>query len=152
MAETTTAPQHSGASPSVGLRRYLNGGVWQAVGPVVIFAVMLIIVAILTPAFIGGGGLAIIAASSAPILLLALGQSMVLNVGSIDLSNAAIGLLGAILLALTLGPIAGAAPIVVLLATTAFGAVNGLLVAYAQVPSFALTLGTSASSRPRRWW
>ncbi|GAA1701819.1 ABC transporter permease [Microcella alkalica] len=103
---------------------------------------MLVVVAILTPAFIGGGGLAIVATSSAPILLLALGQAMVLNVGSIDLSNAAIALLGAILLALTLGPVAGAAPLVILLATTLFGAVNGFLVATFQVPSFALTLGT----------
>ena len=124
------------------LRPVIRAGAWQAIGPIAIFLAILIVVAVLTPAFIGGGGLAIIASSSAPILLLALGQAMVLNVGSIDLSNAAIGLLGAILLALTLGPIAGVAPIVVLLATTAFGAVNGLIVAYAQVPSFALTLGT----------
>ena len=117
-------------------------GGWHAIGPIVIFLAILVVVAILTPAFIGGGGLAIIASSSAPILLLALGQAMVLNVGSIDLSNAAIGLLGAILLALTLGPVAGLSPLIVLLATTAFGAVNGLIVAYAQVPSFALTLGT----------
>ena len=124
------------------LRPVIRAGAWQAVGPIAIFLAILIVVAVLTPAFIGGGGLAIIASSSAPILLLALGQAMVLNVGSIDLSNASIGLLGAILLALTLGPVAGVAPIVVLLATTAFGAVNGLIVAYAQVPSFALTLGT----------
>ena len=124
------------------LRSAMRVGAWQAIGPIAIFLAILIVVAVLTPSFLGGGGLAIIASSSAPILLLALGQAMVLNVGSIDLSNAAIGLLGAILLALTLGPIAGVAPIVVLLATTAFGAVNGLIVAYAQVPSFALTLGT----------
>ena len=129
-------------APTGKLRSAMRVGAWQAIGPIAIFLAILIVVAVLTPSFLGGGGLAIIASSSAPILLLALGQAMVLNVGSIDLSNAAIGLLGAILLALTLGPIAGVAPIVVLLATTAFGAVNGLIVAYAQVPSFALTLGT----------
>ena len=129
-------------APTGKLRSVMRVGAWQAIGPIAIFLAILIVVAVLTPSFLGGGGLAIIASSSAPILLLALGQAMVLNVGSIDLSNAAIGLLGAILLALTLGPIAGVAPIVVLLATTAFGAVNGLIVAYAQVPSFALTLGT----------
>lgn len=129
-------------APAGKLRSVMRVGAWQAIGPIAIFLAILIVVAVLTPSFLGGGGLAIIASSSAPILLLALGQAMVLNVGSIDLSNAAIGLLGAILLALTLGPIAGVAPIVVLLATTAFGAVNGLIVAYAQVPSFALTLGT----------
>lgn len=130
------SPESARRRPSV------RFGAWQSLGPIVIFLAILIVVAILTPAFMGGGGLAIIAASSAPILLLALGQAMVLSVGSIDLSNAAIGLLGAILLAMTLGPVAGMAPIVVLIATTAFGAVNGVIVAYAQVPSFALTLGT----------
>ena len=137
----TEAPSTTDAAPRP--RRGIPGRhAWQAVGPIVIFVAMLVVVAILTPAFIGGGGLAIVATSSAPILLLALGQAMVLSVGSIDLSNAAIALLGAILLALILGPIAGAAPLVILLATTLFGAVNGFLVATFQVPSFALTLGT----------
>lgn len=142
MTKTELATAPITVAPTSKLRSVIRGGAWQAIGPIAIFLAILIVVAILTPAFIGGGGLAIIASSSAPILLLALGQAMVLNVGSIDLSNAAIGLLGAILLALTLGPVAGVAPILVLLATTAFGAVNGLIVAYAQVPSFALTLGT----------
>mgnify|MGYP002146961137 CR=1 FL=1 len=74
--------------------------------------------------------------------LVALGQAFVLNIGSIDLSNAAITVLGAILLAMTLGPLGAVAPLVVLIMVTLFGAVNGLIVAFAQVPSFALTLGT----------
>lgn len=115
---------------------------WQAVGPIVIFIAMFAVVSVLTPTFIGGGGLTIIASSAAPILLVALGQALVLNIGSIDLSNASITLLGAILLAMTLGPIGAAAPILIVVLVTLFGAVNGLIVAYAQVPSFALTLGT----------
>ncbi|MBC7762160.1 MAG: ABC transporter permease [Candidatus Saccharibacteria bacterium] len=118
------------------------GKFWRVGGPAVIFIAMFMIVAILTPAFIGGGGFTIVASSAAPILLVALGQAMVLNIGSIDLSNAAITLLGAILLAITLGPLGAVAPLVVLVMVTLFGAVNGVIVAYAQVPSFALTLGT----------
>ncbi len=116
--------------------------IWQTVGPPVIFVIMLAVVAVLTPAFLGGGGLTIIAASAAPILLVALGQALVLHIGSIDLSNAAIALLGAILLAITLSSIGPVSPLLVLVIVTVCGAVNGLLVAYAQVPSFALTLGT----------
>lgn len=124
-------------------RFFLRAGkFWRAGGPAVIFIAMFLVVTALTPAFLGGGGFTIIASSAAPILLIALGQSLVLNIGSIDLSNAAITLLGAILLALTLGPLGGTAPLVVLLMVTLFGAVNGIIVAYAQVPSFALTLGT----------
>jgi len=75
-------------------------------------------------------------------MLVALGQSMVLNVGSVDLSNAAISLLGAILLALAVPAFGAGALIAVLLLMTIIGAINGAIVAYTQVPSFALTLGT----------
>ena len=115
---------------------------WQVFGPFLIFAATLLTVSISTPAFFGGTGISIVTGSAAPILLVALGQAMVLNIGSIDLSNASISLLGAILLALTL-PNLGVGAIVLMLAiVTVFGAINGALVAYAQVPSFALTLGT----------
>ena len=125
-----------------GLLQRRAAKLWQAVGPLVVFVVMFAIVAILTPTFIGGGGVTIVASSAAPILLVALGQAFVLNIGSIDLSNAAITVLGAILLAMTLGPLGVVAPVLVLILVSLFGAVNGLIVAYAQVPSFALTLGT----------
>lgn len=116
--------------------------IWQTVGPLTIFVAMFGLVAALTPTFVGGGGLIVVATSAAPILLVALGQALVLNVGSIDLSNASLTLLAAILLAMTLSPLSTAAPFVVVMVVTLFGAVNGLLVAFTQVPSFALTLGT----------
>ncbi|MDX7950301.1 ABC transporter permease [Lichenihabitans sp. Uapishka_5] len=116
--------------------------IWQSFGPVIVFAVVLLMVSVRNPAFLGGTGLSIVAESAAPILLVALGQAMVLNIGSIDLSNASISLLGAILLALALPGLGIGAPIAVLMAVTIFGAINGAIVAYAQVPSFALTLGT----------
>ena len=115
---------------------------WQTWGPFLVFAATLLIVSVLNPAYLGGRGIAIVTEAAAPILLVALGQAMVLNIGSIDLSNASIGLLGAILLALALPQLGVAAPIAVLLVVTVFGAINGAIVAYAQVPSFALTLGT----------
>lgn len=123
-------------------KRRLPRKLWQTAGPLVIFVAMFGLVAALTPTFLGGGGLSVVAISAAPILLVALGQALVLNVGSIDLSNASLTLLAAILLAMTLAPLASAAPLVVVLLVTLFGAVNGLLVAFTQVPSFALTLGT----------
>ena len=109
---------------------------WQSVGPLVVFLAMFALVAALTPTFLGSGGVTIVASSAAAVLLVALGQSLVLNIGSIDLSNASITILGAILLAMTLSSIGPAAPVVILLA------VNGLIIAFTQVPSFALTLGT----------
>lgn len=145
MNATTTAQLASDAELRTSVKRRLRPRpkrIWQTVGPPVIFIAMLALVAVLTPAFLSSGGLTIIAASAAPILLVALGQALVLNIGSIDLSNAAIALLGAILLAMLLAPLGTVAPVAVLIVVTLCGALNGALVAFAQVPSFALTLGT----------
>ncbi len=115
---------------------------WQTLGPFLVFAAMLITVSIVNPAFLRGTGISIVTESAAPILLVALGQAMVLNIGSIDLSNASISLFGAILLALGLPTLGIGAFVAVLVLVTIFGAINGAIVAYAQVPSFALTLAT----------
>ena len=129
------------------LRRFVansigRAGLWQAFGPVLVFAATLLIVSVLNSAYLRGTGISIVTEAAAPIMLVALGQAMVLNIGSIDLSNAAISLLGAILLALALPTFGLTALIGVLLVVTVLGAINGAIVAYAQVPSFALTLGT----------
>ena len=139
-AEPIDAPRPG--ARSFGIAKLGPSAVWQIFGPVIVFAAILLTVSVRNPAFLGGTGLSIVTESAAPILLVALGQAMVLNIGSIDLSNASISLLGAILLALALPGLGLAAPIAVLVAVTIFGAVNGAVVAYAQVPSFALTLGT----------
>lgn len=115
---------------------------WQSAGPVVVFIALFGTVAALRPAFVVGGGLGILAVQATPILLVALGQAMALHVGSIDLSNAAMAILSAILLAKLLGPLGVLAPLVCIGVVALVGAVNGLFVAYTQVPSFALTLGT----------
>ena len=115
---------------------------WHTFAPPIVFFAMLIIVSIFNPNYLGPLGITIATASAAPILLIALGQSMVLNVGSIDLSNAAISLFGAILLALSVPNFGGVSIIVVLALLTFLGAINGAILAYTQIPSFALTLGT----------
>lgn len=114
---------------------------WQALGPFLVFAATVLAVSLVNPAFLGGTGISIVTGAAASILLVALGQAMVLHVGSIDLSNASISLLGAILMALAVPTYGVVGLIGVLIAVTAFGAINGAIVAYGQVPSFALTLG-----------
>ena len=117
---------------------------WSAFAPPLVFVAMLLAVSVLNSNYLGPLGISIATATAAPIMFLALGQSMVLNIGSIDLSNAAIALLGALLLALALPPMGVGAYVVVLLLVTIVGAINGAVISYAQVPSFALTLGTLA--------
>lgn len=141
--ERPTPPVPTDAAKVVGRDRRLRLlHLWQVAGPVAVFVGLFALVAALKPAFAGGGGLSILAVQATPILLIALGQALVLHVGSIDLSAAAMAVLSAILLALTLGPLAAAAPLLCIVIMTLIGAVNGMLVAFAQVPSFALTLGT----------
>lgn len=115
---------------------------WLAFGPLLVFTAMLLIVSVRNPAYLRWTLITIVTEAAAPIMLVALGQAMVLNIGSIDLSNAAISLMGAILLALMVPNFGVVALVVVLVVVTLIGAVNGAIVAYAQVPSFALTLGT----------
>jgi ribose transport system permease protein len=136
---TATAPT---ATTDKGARTFRPARAWQTVGPFAVFVVLFALVAILQPNFISGNGLTITATSATAILLVALAQAMVLHVGSIDLSNAAMALFSAILLAKMLGPLGVLAPILSIAIVTLVGVVNGLLVAYTQVPSFALTLGT----------
>lgn len=117
---------------------------WSAFAPPLVFAAMLLAVGVLNSNYLGALGISIATATAAPIMFLALGQAMVLNIGSIDLSNAAIALLGALLMSLALPTMGLSSYLVVLAVVTIIGAINGAVVAYAQVPSFALTLGTLA--------
>lgn len=114
---------------------------WKIFGPGTIFFILFIAVTIKNPNFLSGGGLGVTTQVSAPILMVALSQSLVLNIGSIDLSNASLSLLAAIILASSLPHLGVSTPFVILVLTTVFGAVNGALVAYTRAPSFALTLG-----------
>jgi ribose transport system permease protein len=117
---------------------------WSAFAPPLVFIAMLLAVGVLNSNYLGALGISIATATAAPIMFLALGQSMVLNIGSIDLSNAAIALFGALLMALALPPMGFGAYVLILLLVTVIGAINGAAISYAQVPSFALTLGTLA--------
>lgn len=140
--EETQASLAPAAAPEPAQPSRRPRNLWQSVGPFAIFVVLFIVVAVLQPNFMGGGGLSILATQATPILLVALGQAFVLHVGSLDLSNAAMALLAAILAASFLGPLGATAPALCLAIITVIGIVNGLLFAYTQVPSFALTLGT----------
>ncbi len=128
------------------------GQLRHTLAPPAIFLGLLAIIAVAVPEFLGGGGPSIIAQQATPILLIALAQATVLQTGSIDLSNAALGLFCAIILAMTLGPMGVAAPFLCVAIVTAIGVVNGLLLVFTQVPSFALTLGTLGILQAASLW
>ena len=115
---------------------------WHTMAPPLVFLAMVVVVGVFNANYLSPFGISIVAGTAAPILLVAVGQAMVLNIGSIDLSNAAISMLGAIMLALLVPQIGLAGILAVLVLMTVVGAINGAVLAYTQVPSFALTLGT----------
>ena len=115
---------------------------WHTVAPPLVFLAMVAVVGVFNANYLSPFGISIVAGTAAPILLVAVGQAMVLNIGSIDLSNAAISMLGAIILALLVPQIGVLGILAVVVLMTLVGAVNGAVLAWTQVPSFALTLGT----------
>lgn len=109
--------------------------------PGLVFAVLLIGLWVGQPGFFSGAGFQVLSLQTVPVLFLALGQMLVLRIGGIDLSNAAISVLAAVVLAMTL-PSLGAGAIVLTLAVGAgVGMLNGIVARYFQVPTFAVTLG-----------
>jgi ribose transport system permease protein len=109
--------------------------------PLTVLVVLVLAVTARQPSFLGISSVRAVLDGSAPILLLALGETMVILIGGIDLSVAALASLGTVLLAMWLpgmGPLAAVAMLAVL---TLAGAINGLAAAYLQVPSFIVTLG-----------
>jgi ribose transport system permease protein len=140
--ESDVAADESTVEQTKASRRVSVLDLWQSFGPVVVCLAIVSLVFLLNRAFFGGGGPGILALQATFILLVALGQSCVLNVGSIDLSNAALAVFSAMVLALNLGNLGPAALVLSIGIATLFGLINGLLIAYTQVPSFALTLGT----------
>jgi ribose transport system permease protein len=141
-ANTETVTDEPGTSPSTPRRRLGGSDLLHTIGPLAVTLLLFAVVVISNPRFLTGGGTGILALQATFILLVALGQACVLNVGSIDLSNAAMAVLSAMVLAMTLGSLGPVALVVSVGLATLIGAVNGLLIAYSQVPSFALTLGT----------
>jgi ribose transport system permease protein len=118
----------------------LRGRLVSAV-PAAVLVVLVLAVASRQPSFVGAASMRALLEGAAPLLLLALGQMFVILIGGIDLSVAVLASLGTVLLATWL-PSAGVLGVLATLgATTLAGALNGAVSAYAQVPSFVVTLG-----------
>jgi ribose transport system permease protein len=135
--QTLTRPNRG-----LAMKNLRNFSAWHIVAPPLVFLAMVAVVGVFNANYLSPFGISIVAGTAAPILLVAVGQAMVLNIGSIDLSNAAISMLGAIILALVVPKIGVLGIVVVLILMTLVGAINGAVLAWTQVPSFALTLGT----------
>jgi rhamnose transport system permease protein len=115
---------------------------------------LLIVVAIAAPSFFAAANLRDVLMANMPVLIAALGMTLVILTGQIDISvgsQFAICGVAAGLLAKTGLPLP-AVTLTVLLVGASLGAVNGALVAYARIPSIVVTLASMVALRDGLRW
>ena len=142
-SETVTVVEKKKKQPSI-LRRFVNFYNQQEIArPLIPLIVILIASIALSPRyFLSPANLKVVLFQSAPIALLALGEGMIIIMGSIDLTPGSVAGLSALvtgIITLSTGNIALAITIAVL-AGLITGAINGLLVTKFKVYSFIATL------------
>ncbi|MEK7723724.1 MAG: ABC transporter permease [Acidobacteriota bacterium] len=126
----------------------------REVSAAIAFLVLLIVVGIVSPSFFGAGNLGDLVINNAPFLLIAIGMTLVILLGEIDISvgsQFAVASVLAGVLAKTELPI----PllfIVVPLIGVGMGAVNGVLVGWFRLPSIIVTLAMLVAWRDGLRW
>jgi rhamnose transport system permease protein len=118
------------------------------------FAVLLVLVAIVAPSFFSLTNLRDLTINNAPVLLIAIGMTMVILVGEIDISvgsQFAVASVTTALLAKTGVPIVLLLPCALLIGA-AMGALNGLLIGRFRLPSIIVTLAMLVAWRDLLRW
>jgi rhamnose transport system permease protein len=118
------------------------------------FVALLIMVALVAPAFFGAANLSDLALINAPVLILAIGMTMVILIGEIDISvgsQFAVCSVLAGMLAKTGVPILLLVPMIVIIGAL-MGAINGALVGWLRLPSIIVTLAMLVAWRDGLRW
>ena len=126
----------------------------REISAAIAFAVLLIVVGIITPSFFNGGNLRDLVINNAPALLVAIGMTLVILVGQIDISvgsQFAVCSIAAGFLAKTGMPLPFLF-ICVLLTGAAMGALNGALIGWLRLPSIIVTLAMLVMWRDALRW
>jgi ribose transport system permease protein len=108
--------------------------------PLLALLALLGAVGVAAPSFLSVDSLAVLADESSVILLLATAQTLVILLGGIDLSMAALAALASVLIALSLPGLGWVGVMGTLTLTTLLGAFQGFVHARAQLPSVIVTL------------
>lgn len=122
------------------------GADWPALARRLVPSLVLVLLvggsALRAPGVVSPGALADFLVDAAPLVMLVVGGTLPVLAGSIDLSVAGVASLAGVLV-VVLDPFFGAwtAPVTLVLAAL-FGALQGFLHAWLQIPSFIVTLGT----------
>jgi len=126
----------------------------REISALIAYIVLLLAVGILAPSFFSGGNLRDLIINNAPILLIAIGMTLVILVGEIDISvgsQFAVCSIAAGYLAKTGMPM----PVLfvcLLVMGAAMGAINGVLVGWLRLPSIIVTLAMLVAWRDALRW
>ena len=115
----------------------------QLIGPLVALAIVTVIVALTSDRFLDPGNLGNLSLQASIVALIAVGSTIVIFTGGIDLSSGSMVALLTMILAVAirdLGFPLELAIVAVLVAGTVIGAFNGIVSAYLRIPSFITTL------------
>ena len=115
----------------------------QLLGPLAALAIIIIAVAAFSDRFLDPGNLANLSLQASIVALIAIGSTVVIFTGGIDLSSGSMVALLTMILAVLIrdgGLVLEFAILVVLAVGVAIGAFNGIVTAYLRIPSFITTL------------
>ncbi len=125
-------------------------GIWL---PILVVLGLAVFFSVATEAFFSLRNMTALSGQASTLLIVCLGASFVILMGSIDLSVGAMVLLvGAVTVKLlNLWDIGAAAPLFALAFGALLGTVNGLIFAFGRIPSFVVTLGTLSVFTGAAW-
>jgi fructose transport system permease protein len=141
----SVVPHPQATKPNVGGFQWPAGLSVAVLGPVIALLLACVFFATQSDRFLSGANFSLILQQEAVVGVLAIGQTLVILTGGIDLSCGMLMALGGIVMtrfATTLGMPPAFAILCGIGITSLFGLVNGLLVTRIRLPSFIVTLGT----------
>ncbi len=151
---STEATSRYSESSTTGLKRVIQGTLLKS-GPIIAFLLLAIYLSFASPHFLTGSNVVNITRQTSITAILAIGQTLVIITGGIDLSVGAIAALSASVAAvlmtqqfqvggLVIGPIDfGWGVLIAVLVGLIAGGINGLLITKGHIPDFIATMGSS---------
>ena len=130
------------------LQQLRDPGFWADWTAVVALVLLVIVFGIASPTFLSWGNVQAILVASAILVVLTVGQTYVIITAGIDLSVASALTLGSVVLgqAISRGWPTAVACVLAVVAGTAVGVINGLVIAKGKITDFIVTLGTLSAA------
>lgn len=133
--------------PQILINKSLSVNFWRLfdkIGPILLLIAVLLVVTAIKPSFLTGANLMTIGLQASVNALLAVGMTLVIISGGIDLAVGTVMSLSMVVMAISTMTLGVPMPVGILIALVTgmlAGAINGFLVAYGRIPAFIATLG-----------